>query len=104
MIRYRYHFVVTLGRFNDAVKWVNDLNAASVAAGLTAGKLWAPAFGTANSVVYEVEYADWTSFHKENDIFNGNADCMRILREGTSLNAAGQIPWDEALEEAPTLA
>jgi hypothetical protein len=104
MVRWRYHLVIKLGRFNDAVNWIKEMNAISVANGLTPGKFWAPSFGKTNACVYEIDYPNWETFHRENDAFFSSADCMKVFRSGIDLNAEGHWPWDEALEEAATLA
>jgi hypothetical protein len=58
MVRHRFHLVFALGRFNEGVKWVRDLNEACRNAGCVEGRLWALGYGKVNECVLEYDYPD----------------------------------------------
>lgn len=104
MVRHRLHTVFTLGRFNEGVAWVRDLNAACRAGGCAEGRLWSSGFGRVNEVVIEYDFESLAALEANNERFYSNPEIMSVFRGGGEVGAAGQWPWDELLQEAPTLA
>ena len=104
MVRHRFHFVIALGRFNEGVKWVRDLNEACRKAGCAEGKLWVVGFGKVNECVVEYDYPDHAAMYADQERFQSNAETMAIFRRGSETRAPEHWPWDELMEEAPTLA
>jgi hypothetical protein len=62
-----------------------------------------PAFGTANEVVWEIDYSDLATFQRENEAFYSDAEVMKHWRQLWQLAAEGSI-HDELLQEAPPIA
>lgn len=48
--------------------------------GLAPASLWAPVVGTANEVVWEIDYPDLTTFQRENEAFYADPDAMKQWR------------------------
>lgn len=95
MIRHRYHVTVTLGRFNDALKWARAMNADAKKNGWAESRIMAPGFGPVNQVILEWDYPDFATFDKQQAEFYSNAEAMATFRSGVDLNAHGTHPWDE---------
>lgn len=104
MIRHRFHMVFALGRFTDGAKWVSDLNAACRNGGCAEGKLWAVGVGKVNEVVLEYDYDSYAAMEADIKRFQANPEIMAVFRRGTETRSPEHWPWDEVLEEAPTLA
>jgi hypothetical protein len=101
MIRHRYHQTVTLGRFNDALAWVRELNKAVARAGLPEARVFMPSVGPLNQLILEVEYTGLAEWEKAAATFFGDAEVMSVYRRGIELVAIGTHPWDEFEQEAP---
>lgn len=101
MIRHRYHQTVTLGRFNDALAWVRDLNAAVARVGLPQARILIPGVGLVNQLTLEIEYPTLAEWEKAGQTFYGDAEVMSVYRRGIELVAPGTHPWDELEQEAP---
>ena len=71
--------------------------------GLAASTLWAPTFGTANEVVWEIDYPDLAAFERENEAFYSDAEAMEQWRRLWQHAVQGSIQ-DELLVEAPHIA
>jgi hypothetical protein len=71
--------------------------------GLAEPSLWAPTFGTANEVVWEIEYPDLAAYQRENEAFYSDAEVMKQWRRLWQYAVQGSIQ-DELLEEAPHIA
>jgi hypothetical protein len=99
MVRNRFHFVIALGKFNEGVQWVRQLNEACRKAGCAEGKLWSVGFGKANECVVEYDYADLASL--DQDV---NKLVMAVFRRGLEVGAPERWPSTELLIEAPALA
>src|SRR5712692_10464120 len=95
MVRTRFHQTVTLGRFNDALKWARQMNADAKKNGWAESRLIVPGFGAVNQLIIETEYPDLATMDKEQTEFYGNAEAMATFRSGVELNAPGTHPWDE---------
>jgi len=104
VIRHRLHQTFALGHFNEGVQWVRELNEACRKAGLTEGKLWAAGFGKVNETVLEWEYPDYASYERDIKAFQSNPETMKSFRKGVGILAPDTWPWDDVIEEAPTLA
>jgi hypothetical protein len=95
MVRVRYHTTVTLGRFNDALKWARAMNADARKNGWAESRIMTPGFGAVNQLIIETEYQDLAAMDKEQNEFFSNAEAMATFRSGIELNAPGTHPWDE---------
>lgn len=95
MVRHRYHVTVTLGRFNDALKWTRAMNADAKKNGWVESRIMTPGFGAVNQLILETEYADLAALDNEQNEFYINAEAMATFRSGIELNAPGTHPWDE---------
>ena len=104
MVRHRFHVVFALGKFNEGVKWVRDLNEACRKVGCVEGKLWALGFGKVNECVIEYDYPDIATMDADADRFQSAVETMAVFRRGMEVGAVEHWPWDELLQEAPTLA
>ena len=104
MVRHRLHFMPALGRFNEGTAWVRQLNEAARAAGCAEGRLWALSFGQVNECVLESDYPSLAEFAADQARFQSDPGCMKAFRAGTGIGEPSFHPWDELLEEAPTLA
>ena len=104
MVRNRFHFVIALGKFNEGVHWVRELNEACRKAGCAEGKLWSVGFGKANECVVEYDYADLASLDQDVNKFQSAAEVMAVFRRGLEVGAPEHWPWTELLIEAPALA
>jgi hypothetical protein len=71
--------------------------------GLAASTLWVPTFGTANEVVWEIDYPDLATFERENETFYSDAEVMKQWRRLWQLAVQGYIQ-DELVMEAPHIA
>lgn len=104
MVRHRVHTVFALGSFREGVQWVNDLNEACRSGGCAEGRLWATGFGKVNEVVIEYEFESYAALEADFRRFSSNAEIMTVFRRGKEVRAPEHWPWDEVIEEAPTLA
>ena len=104
MVRHRVHFVFALGKFNDGVKWASDLNEACRKVGCAEGRLWTVGFGKVNECVMEYDYPDHAALYADQAKFQSSAETMSVFRRGAETRAPEHWPWDELMEEAPTLA
>ena len=104
MIRHRFHTVMALGKFNEGAGWLRDLNAACRAGGCAEGKMWSVGFGKVNDVVIEYDYESYAAMEADVKRFQSNREIMAVFRRGTEVRAPEHWPWDEVLEESPTLA
>jgi len=102
MVRHRFHALIALGRFNDALGWAHDMSGVAKKKGWSQYRVMTPGTGPVNAFILEAEYPDYATFHKESDAFLTDAEAMTVFRRGTELLAPGAHPWDEVEEEAPT--
>jgi hypothetical protein len=101
MVRHRLHQTITLGRFNDALKWAHDMNEEARKNGWVESRIMVPFTGPTNNLILEWEYPDHAAMQNENNAFYSNAEAMAVYRRGIELIAPGSHPWDEVEEEAP---
>lgn len=101
MVRHRYHQTVTLGHFNDALRWARDLNQVCRNSGLPECRLLMPAAGQLNHLILETEHPDHAAMRQNRDAFSASAEVMAVYRRGIGFVAPGMHPWDEYEEEAP---
>ena len=104
MVRHRFHFVVALGRFNEGVSWVRELNDACRRAGCVEGTLWSVGYGKVNECVLEHDYPDQAAMLADVTRFQSSPEVMAVFRRGKDTRAPEHWPWDELLVESPTLA
>src|ERR1700726_3806814 len=76
MVRHRFHVVFALGKFNEGVKWVRDLNEACRKVGCVEGKLWAAGFGKTNECVIEYDYPDIAAMEADTERFESSKETM----------------------------
>jgi hypothetical protein len=103
MFQQRIRQQVLYGQFREYMKIADEVIALRRKLGLAAPTLWAPAFGTANEVVWQIEYPDLATFQRENEAFYSDADAMKQWRELWQHAVQGSTQ-DELLEEAPHIA
>jgi hypothetical protein len=94
MVRYSHHMTVTLGRFNDALKWARAMNADAKKNGWPEWRMMS-GWGPVNQLILESEYPDLAAYDKKEVEFSTNAEAMKTFRSGIDLNAPGTHPWDE---------
>jgi hypothetical protein len=103
MYRQRIRQQILYGQFREYMEIAEEVIALRQKLGLAAAILWTTAFGTANEVVWEIEYPDLATFQRENEAFYSDADAMEQWRRLWQLAVQGSIQ-DELLEEAPHIA
>jgi hypothetical protein len=103
MYRQRMRQQILYGQFREYMETAREVIALRQKLGLAAATLWAPAFGTANEVVWEMEYPDLATFQRENEAFYSDAEAMEQWRRLWQHAVQGSI-HDELLEEAPQIA
>jgi hypothetical protein len=103
MYRQRIRQQILYGQFREYMEIAKQVIALRQKLGLAESTLWAPVFGTANEVVWEIEYPDLATFQRENEAFYSDADAMKQWRRLWQHAVQGSIQ-DELLEEAPHIA
>jgi hypothetical protein len=103
MYRQRIRQQILYGQFREYMEIAEEVLALRRKLGLAASRLWVPTFGTANEIVWEIEYSDLTAFQRDNEAFYADADAMKQWRRLWQLAVQGSIQ-DELLEEAPHIA
>ena len=103
MYRQRIRQQILYGQFREYMEIAKEVNRIRQKLGLAESTLWAPVFGTANEVVWEIEYPDLATFQRENEAFYSDAEVMKRWRQLWQLAAQGSI-HDELLQEAPRIA
>jgi hypothetical protein len=104
VVRHRFHQVVKLGKYREALEWASELDRMGRAKGHTPTTFWAPTFGPMNVLIMERDYRDLGHYSEEQDKFNMDKDLMTHFRKGVEFLADGHWPHDEVLEDAPQLA
>jgi hypothetical protein len=103
MYRQRIRQQILYGQFREYMEIAEEVIALRQKLGLAAPMLWVPTFGTANEVVWEIDYPDLATLQRENEAFYSDADVMKQWRRLWQLAVQGSI-HDELLEEAPHIA
>ena len=103
MYQQRIRQQVLYGEFRDYMKIAEEVIALRRKLGLAAATLWAPTFGTANEVVWQIDYPDLATFQRENEAFHSDGDVMKQWRRLWEHAVQGSTR-DELLEEAPHIA
>ena len=103
MYRQRIRQQILYGQFREYMQIAEEVVALRQKLGLAVPTLWAPAFGTANEVVWEIDYSDLATFQRENEAFHSDPDVMEKWRLLWQLAVQGSTR-DELLEEAPHIA
>jgi hypothetical protein len=86
---------VTLGRFNDALKWARAMNDDAKKNGWPEWRMMTTLHGPVNDLILEAEYSDLAAFDKTQNEFYANAQTMATFRSGVGLDAPGTHPWTE---------
>lgn len=100
MYRQRISQQVLHGQFREYREIADEVIARRQSLGLTVPVLWAPTFGAANEVVWEIDYPDLATFERENAAFYGDDEAMQHWRRLWQLVVQGST-HDELLQEAP---
>jgi hypothetical protein len=103
MYRQRIRQQILYGQFREYMEIGGQIVALRRKLGLAAPTLWAPAFGTANEVVWEIDYSDLAAFERENEAFYSDVGVMEQWRRLWEHAVQGSI-HDELLMEAPRIA
>jgi hypothetical protein len=103
MYRQRIRQQILYGQFREYMQIAEEVVALRQKLGLAVPTLWAPAFGTANEVVWEIDYPDLATFQRENEAFYSDAEVMKHWRQLWQLAAQGST-HDELLQEAQRIA
>jgi hypothetical protein len=103
MYQQRIRQQVLYGQFREYMKIAEEVIALRRKLELAPATLWAPTVGTANEVVWQIEYPDLATFQRENEAFHSDADAMKQWRRLWQLAVQGSTR-DELLEEAPHIA
>jgi hypothetical protein len=103
MYRQRIRQQILYGQFREYMEIAEEVVAQRRKLGLAVAILWAPAFGTANDVIWEIDYPDLATFERENETFYSDADAMDAWRRLWELAVQGST-HDELLMEAPRIA
>ena len=103
MYRQRIHQQILYGQFREYMEIAEEVIALRRKLGLATPVLWVPVFGTANEVVWEIEYRDLATFERENEAFYSDAEVMEQWRRLWQHAVQGSIQ-DELLQEAPRIA
>jgi hypothetical protein len=103
MYRHRIRQQIPYGQFREYREIAEEVMALREKLGLAASTLWAPAFGTANEVVWETDYPDLAGYERENEAFYSDAEVMKQWRRLWQFAVQGSIR-DELLMEAPHIA
>jgi hypothetical protein len=100
MYRQRICQQVLYGQFREYTEIAEEVIALRRKLGLSAPMLWVPTFGTANEVVWEIDYPDLATFQRENEAFHSDVEVMKQWRRLWQLAVQGSTR-DELLEQAP---
>ena len=103
MYRQRIRQQVLYGQFREYLEIAEEVIALRQKLGLASASLWAPVVGTANEVVWEIDYPDLATFQRENEAFYADADAMEQWRRLWQ-HAVQDSTQDELLQEAPRIA
>jgi hypothetical protein len=103
MYRQRIRQQILYGQFREYMEIAEEVIGLRRKRGLAAPILLAPTFGTANEVIWEIEYPDLATFQRENEAFYSDAEVMEQWRRLWQHVVQGSIQ-DELLEEAPHIA
>jgi hypothetical protein len=103
MYKQRIHQQIPYGQFREYREIADEVIARRRELGLATATLWAPSFGVANKVVWEIDYPDLATFQRENETFYSDAEAMEQWRRLWQLAIQGST-HDELLEEAPHIA
>ena len=103
MYRQRIRQQILYGQFREYMEIAEEVIALRRKLALATPILWAPTFGTANELVWEVEYPDLVTFQRENEAFYSDAEVMKQWRRLWQHVVQGSTR-DELFEEAPHIA
>jgi hypothetical protein len=104
-VLYRQRIIqqVLHGQFREYLEIADAVIARRGTLRLAVPTLWAPTFGTANEVVWELDYPDLATFERDNSAFYADAEAMEQWRRLWQLTVQGST-HDELLQQAPRIA
>lgn len=100
MYRWRSYQVVSYGHFNEFLKTWEDLNALMGKRGWVLATVWTPTVGTGNEAIVEMEFPDLDAFQKQGDLFQHDAEIMKVYRGSAGIVMPGT--WHLELIEQVT--
>jgi hypothetical protein len=103
MYRQRIRQQVHYGQFREYMEIAQRLIELRKKRGFATPKLFAPVFGVANDIVWELDYPDLAAFESENEAFHADSEVMSEWRSLWQLAVQGSTQ-DELLMEAPQIA
>ena len=103
MYRQRTRQQVLYGQFREYMAVAEEVMAVRRKLGLAEPILLAPAFGTANEVIWEVDFPDLATFERENEMFYSDPEAMEQWRRLWQHAVQGST-HDELLTVAPRIA
>jgi hypothetical protein len=103
MYRQRIRQQVLYGQFREYLTVAEEVIAQRRKLGLAESMLWAPTFGTANEIIWEIDYPDLATYERENEVFYSDVAAMEQWRRLWQLAVQGAT-HDELLSEAPRIA
>lgn len=103
MYRQRMRQQVHYGKFREYMEIAERVVELRKQRGFATPTLFVPVFGTANEVIWEVDYPDLAIFQRENDAFHADPEVMTQWRDLWQLAVQGST-HDELLTEAPHIA
>jgi hypothetical protein len=103
MYRQRMSQQILYGQFREYMEIADQIIDLRQKRGLAGTILLTPMFGTANEVVWEIEYPDLATLQRENTVFYSDAELMKQWRRLWQHAVQGST-HDELLGEAPHIA
>jgi hypothetical protein len=103
MYRQRIRQQILYGQFREYTEIAGKVISLRQQLGLAPATLWAPTVGTANEVVWEIDYPDLATFERDNESFYSNTEAMQQWRLLWQLAVQGSTQ-DELLQKAPLIA
>ena len=103
MYRQRIRQQILYGRFREYTEIAAKLISLREKLGLAPATLWVPTVGTANEIVWEIDYPDLATFERDNESFYSNAEAIEQWRLLWQITVQGST-HDELLQEAPLIA
>ena len=103
MYRQRIRQQVLYGQFREYITVAEEVIAQRRKLGLAESTLWAPTFGTANEIIWEIDYPDLATYERENEVFYSDVAAMEQWRRLWQHTVQGST-HDELLTEATHIA
>jgi hypothetical protein len=103
MVRARFIVQVRYGHFAEYLKAAEQLNEIARDRGWAETTFWVWTAGTANELVFDVDYPDLATFEREGAAQAADAEWMKIVRSTADIVVQG-TGRSELLQTAPQLA